>query len=128
MLEDKGQGLVGVIEDDDVSRFALGRLLQAGGFEPALFESAEAFMASSPKRDWLCLIVDVQLTGMSGVDLQERLRADGSDVPIIMATGNRADLIRARAEKAGCAAFLWKPFSPDTVLSLLASIPPRSQT
>jgi two-component system response regulator FixJ len=128
MLAEKRPGLVAVIEDDDVSRCALGRLLEAGGFEPALFESAEAFIAASPARDWLCLIVDVQLAGMSGLDLQQQLRADGSNVPVIIATGNRAEVIRKRAQDAGCAAFLWKPFSPDTVLSLLASITPRQHT
>jgi len=128
MRAEKMPGLVAVIEDDSVSRCALGRLLEAGGFEPALFDSAEAFIAASLERDWLCLIVDVQLAGMSGLDLQQRLRADGSDVPIIMVTGNRADVIRKRAQDAGCAAFLWKPFSPDTVLSLLASIEPRQHT
>ena len=101
---------------------ALGRLLQAGGFEPALFDSAETFVASPRNRKWLCLIVDVQLTGMSGIDLQRQLRAAGCDVPVIIITGNRADTVREHAKQAGCAAFLWKPFSGETILSLLGSI------
>ena len=74
MVDERQPAVVGVIEDDAVSRGALGRLLQAGGFEPALFDSAETFVASPRNRQWLCLIVDVQLTGMSGVDLQRQLR------------------------------------------------------
>ena len=110
MLTEGSPALVGVIEDDDVSRHALGRLLLAGGFEPALFDSAETFIASPPQRAFFCLIVDVHLTGMSGIDLQDRLRGQGSDVPVIMTTGDRRETIRARAERAGCTAFLWKPF------------------
>jgi FixJ family two-component response regulator len=126
MLDEKRPGLVAVIEDDNVSRAALGRLLRAGGFDPALFDSAETFIAARPDRPWLCLIVDVQLTGMSGIDLQRRLRGEGSKVPIIITTGNRGDLIRERAEQAGCEAFLWKPVSPDGLLAVLASIESHS--
>ena len=117
---------VAVIEDDEVARQALGRLLRAGGFEAALFDSAETFIAAQPTRDWLCLIVDVQLTGMSGIDLQRKLCGEGFDVPIIITTGNRAEVIRERAQQAGCAAFLWKPFGADAILSLLDSIAHRS--
>ena len=85
MLSEQSSGHVAVIEDDDIARSALGRLLHAGGFEPALFDSAESFIGAQPACcPWLCLIVDVQLTGMSGIDLQERLRAaklTGSDAP-----------------------------------------------
>jgi FixJ family two-component response regulator len=125
MSDDQGPAHVAVIEDDDLERGALGRLLQAGGFEPGLFESAETFIASEQKRTWLCLVVDVNQTGMSGIDLQQTLRAQGSAVPIIMTTGNKADAIRERAERIGCVAFLWKPFSAEALLSLLGSIADR---
>jgi FixJ family two-component response regulator len=123
MLDEPPLSLVAVIEDDDVSRSALGRLLQAGGFEPALFSSAETFIASRATRAWLCLIVDVHLTGMSGLDLQLRLRREGCEVPIVITTGDRADMIRERAQQTGCTAFLLKPFSGDTLLPLLRSLP-----
>ena len=128
MVDERQPAVVGVIEDDAGSRAALGRLLQAGGFEPALFDSAEAFVASPQNRQWLCLIVDVQLTGMSGIDLQRQLRAAGCDVPVIIMTGNRADTVREHAEQAGCAAFLWKPFSGETILALLGSIARDART
>ena len=122
MVDDCTSALVAVVEDDDVARCALGRLLKAAGFEPALFDSAETFIASRPTRALLCLIVDVHLTGMSGLELQRRLHGEGADVPIIVTTGDRADAIRDRAQQEGCAAFLWKPFSAETILALLGSI------
>ena len=121
MLDGGSAGLVAVIEDDESARAALGRVLQAGRFEAALFDSAEAFISSRPSAALLCLIVDVQLAGMSGLDLQMRLRSEGFEVPIIIITGNRTDAIRERAERGGCAAFLWKPFSAETLLTHLAS-------
>jgi FixJ family two-component response regulator len=123
MLGEPRSSLVAVIEDDAVSRSALGRLLQAGGFESALFSSAETFIGSRANRAWLCLIVDVHLPGMSGIDLQQRLHDEGSEVPIIITTGDRAEMIRARAQQAGCTAFLLKPFSGDAILPLLRSLP-----
>jgi FixJ family two-component response regulator len=128
MSDEQSQPHVGVIEDDDLERGALGRLLQAGGFEPALFESAETFIASRQTRSWLCLVVDVHLTGMSGIDLQRKLRDEGSAVPIIITTGNKADAIRERAEQAGCIAFLWKPFSGDAFLALVEAIADQTHT
>ena len=128
MPKESSPGLVAVVEDDEASRSAIARLLQAGGFEPVLFDSAETFMASPPSRAWLCLIVDVHLTGMSGLDLQHELHSKGSEVPIIVTTGDRADVIREQARQAGCAAFLWKPFSAETILGLLASIARQSRT
>ena len=128
VLDERRSAPVAVIEDDEISRGALARLLQAGGYESALFDSAETFIESPLSRAWLCLIVDVHLTGMSGIDLQQKLRSEGFDVPIIITTGNREDAIRERAQQAGCAAFLWKPYSAETILPLLASIARQSHT
>jgi FixJ family two-component response regulator len=125
MSTDQCLAHVAVIEDDDLERGALGRLLQASGYEPALFTSAETFIASRQTRTWLCLVVDVNLTGMSGIDLQQTLSDEGSAVPIIMTTGSRVDAIRERAQRAGCVAFLWKPFSADAILALVASVAGR---
>ena len=77
MVADPTVPLVVVIEDEKPSRDALGRLLKAGGFEPRLFDGAEAFLAVCRSTDPLCLIVDVHLGGMSGLDLQQHLRVAG---------------------------------------------------
>lgn len=121
MAEAANRRTVAVVEDDAPSRNALGRLLRAGGFEPALFDSAEAFIEAPPRAP-LCLILDVNLTGMSGTDLQGQLRRAGSPTPIIVTTALRDACIRDRAEENGCTAFLWKPFNSTTLLSLLGAI------
>jgi FixJ family two-component response regulator len=128
MADERRPPTVAVIEDDEVSRCALGRILRVAGFEPALYDSAEAFIAAPRTSSLRCLIVDVQLTGMSGIDLQTKLSAEGSEVPVIITTGNRADVIRRRAQQAGCAAFLWKPFCAETLLEIIAFLAPRSHT
>jgi FixJ family two-component response regulator len=128
MFDEQSAAHVAVIEDDDLERGALGRLLQVGGFEPDLFDSAETFIASRQDHDWLCIVVDVNLGGISGIDLQRQLRAEGSEVPIIMTTGNKVDAVRERAEQAGCVAFLWKPFTGDAILALVGSIADQTHT
>lgn len=120
MVDDRR--LVAVVEDDASARNALGRLLEAGGFETALFDSAESFIASRPPRECLCLVLDINLTGMSGIELQRRLHAEGSRVPIVMITGSRADIVRDHAERVGCLAFLLKPFSGESLLGVLTSL------
>ena len=129
MPEQREPGLVAVIEDDEMQRCAIARVLEAGGFASQLFDSAERFIAAPPARAPLCLIVDVQLPGISGLDLQRHLYFQGSTVPVVVITGNRADVIREQATQAGCAAFLWKPFSADAILAVLASLAkPQSHT
>jgi FixJ family two-component response regulator len=128
MSDASAGGLVAVVEDDADARSALGRLLDAAGFDHALFESAEAFLASKPDRECACLILDVQLSGMSGIDLQRRLRAEGSNAPVIVVTAHASEAIRERAEQSGCAAFLTKPFSGDSILALLRPLASRSRT
>ena len=120
-------GPVAIIEDDNDARGALGRLLDAAGFDHDLFESAESFLASKPDREWSCLILDVKLDGMSGIDLQRTLRSEGSNTPIIVITAHGSDAIREQAEQAGCAAFLTKPFNGDSILALLESLASRSR-
>src|SRR3954452_17050016 len=98
MGNEGGRGMVAVLDDDESARNALGRLLQVGGFEPALFDSAETFITSSDD-GWLCLVVGVRLTGLSGIELQRRLRGEGSQVPIVFIPANRADVVRECAQQ-----------------------------
>jgi FixJ family two-component response regulator len=122
MVEETQPPLVAVIEDDGPARIAMGRLLRAAGFDSLLFESAEAFIAAPLPRPPVCLILDVQLGGMSGIDLQQRLHGIGDAPPIIVTTGRREEAIRARAQRAGCAAFFWKPVIAETLLKTIESI------
>lgn len=109
--------VVAVVEDDFAVRKALGRLVQAGGFEPALFESAEAYIAASPTP--LCAIVDVSLRGMSGLELQEQLRTAGNGTPIIVITALHDASTRERAEKNGCLAFFLKPVDGNALVATI---------
>ncbi len=114
--------LVAIVEDDASSRTAMGRLLRAEGFDTALFDSAEAFMASPQVPSPACLILDVQLPGMSGIELQEQLRSEGRDLPVIITTGNREAHISERARLNGCARFFWKPLEAAPLLAAITSI------
>jgi FixJ family two-component response regulator len=123
MEESNPPVVVAVIEDDPPSRIALGRLLRAAGFEPALFESAEAYIAAAPTAT--CIVVDVQLPGMSGIELQQRLRAAGGAPPVIVTTCRREDAIRDRAQQNGCVAFFRKPIDGNALAATITTLAAR---
>ena len=111
--------LVVVIEDDPASQTTLARVLRAGGYEAAVYTSAEEFLASPPRSSPLGLLLDVDLGGMSGLDLQRRLKDDGSTTPVIIITAFDDARSRAQAERLGCVAYLRKPCEARTILALL---------
>jgi FixJ family two-component response regulator len=113
--------LVVLIDDDANERKALGRVLRAGGFLVALYASAEEYLASPPAERPVCLLLDVQLEGMSGLDLQEQLSARESTIPVIVITASDDQRTRERAEDAGCIAFLQKPFRGRLLLDVVRS-------
>jgi FixJ family two-component response regulator len=115
--------LVVVIEDDAASRTTLARVMRAGGYEAAMYESAEAFLSSPPHSPPLALLLDLHLGGMSGLDLQRRLRSQGSSVPVIIITGFDHARSREQAEHLGCLAYLSKPCEAGTILALLDGLP-----
>ncbi|MCW1750377.1 response regulator transcription factor [Rhizobium acaciae] len=101
---------VAVIDDDVSLRRSLGRLLNAYGFLVKEYASAEAFLARDPKTAIDCLVLDIDLGGMSGIDLQRRLKAEGTTLPVIFITALEPGAVKAEAEKAGCVAYLQKQF------------------
>jgi FixJ family two-component response regulator len=107
-----------VIEDDPGTQRTLARMLRAGGYDAAVFESAEAFLASPPPAP-LGLLLDVNLGGMSGLDLQRHLREEGSRVPVIVITAREDTRCQLEAESLGCFAYLRKPCEAGTILALL---------
>jgi FixJ family two-component response regulator len=113
---------VAVIEDDLATRKALGRILRAGGFEPLSYSSAEEFLASPPERLPACLVLDIGLGGMSGLDLQRRLKALGSTLSVIIMTGLDDAEVRAEAYQLGCVAYLSKESDEELLLGLIRSI------
>jgi len=110
---------VAVVDDDDGFCRALGRLLRAAGFEPAMYPSAETFLQDLARARVDCLVIDIHLGGMSGFDLQRHLAASGAPPPIIFMTGHDEPGTPERARKAGCVAFLRKPFVGNALLEAI---------
>jgi FixJ family two-component response regulator len=111
--------IVSIIDDDASVRAAVEGLVRSAGFVAFTFESAEGFLRSPRAEDSACLITDVQMPGMSGLDLQNRLIAQGSRIPIIFITAFPEQDIRNRAQAAGAIAFLEKPFDGGTMINLV---------
>jgi FixJ family two-component response regulator len=108
-----------VIEDDPASQRTLARVLRAGGYQAATYASAEEFLSSPPVSSPIGLLLDVHLGGMSGLDLQRRLRTEGSTIPVIIITAFDDPRGREQAERLGCVAYLRKPCEARTILDLL---------
>ena len=113
--------LVVVIEDDTDARIALGRVLRVSGYDVTSYASAEEFLALPPGRP-LCLLLDMQLEGMSGLELLRALRAGGATLPVIVITASDDALWRDETEQLGCVAYLRKPCQGQTLVTLLRSL------
>jgi FixJ family two-component response regulator len=111
--------MISIVEDDASVREATKGLVRSLGYSAATFASAEEYLRSERVRDTACLITDVQMPGMSGIDLQDRLIADGRRTPIIFVTAYPEERIRARALRAGAVGFLSKPFTDESLIECL---------
>ncbi|MGH9342165.1 MAG: response regulator transcription factor [Terriglobia bacterium] len=109
-------GVIAIVDDDEPLREALGSVLQAAGFAVVKFASAEEFLGSFVRMCIACLILDVRLPGMSGVELQRRIYDAGVSMPIIFVTAHGDDRLRDLLLRAGAAAFLAKPVRSDVLL------------
>jgi FixJ family two-component response regulator len=108
------------IIDDDVSvQRALRRLVQASGYQVMTCSSATEFLALTDLPHPICLVVDVRLPGMTGLDLQAALPAIGRDIPVVMISGHADTATILRALSAGAVSFLCKPFESETLLEAL---------
>jgi FixJ family two-component response regulator len=101
---------IAVVEDDPSMLQGLSRLLSAHGFRVVGFTSAESFLDDVAQSEAACLVVDIHLGGISGIDLKRRLIASGSDFPVIFMTAIDSEATRQEAVEAGCVAYLRKPF------------------
>lgn len=108
--------LISVIDDDESIRRTTPRLIESFGFRAAVFDSAESFLGSGHLSDTSCLIVDVHMPGMNGLQLQGQLAAAGFSIPIIFITARDDKECRRRAMQAGAIAFLGKPFGDEQLL------------
>jgi FixJ family two-component response regulator len=115
------ENLISIVDDDESVRRTTTLLIESFGFRAAAFESAETFLRSDHLHDTSCLIVDVQMPGMNGLQLQSHLAAAGCSIPIIFITAYESKDSRQRAMQAGAAAFLGKPFSDEQLLQIIGS-------
>ena len=111
--------LISIVDDDDSLRNSLNNLIRSVGFRAQGFSSAEAFLNSNQLHDTACLIVDVRMPGISGLDLQRRMVAANSRIPIVFITSHGDDNARTRALEAGAVDFLYKPFREEALLSAI---------
>jgi FixJ family two-component response regulator len=107
---------VAIVDDDESFARALGRLFRASGFGVCTYPSAEAFLASRTLPPPDCLVLDIQLGGMSGLDLQRQIRGVGFPAPIIFVTAHDAPNVREEAERDGCSAYFLKPVQGKAIL------------
>ena len=117
--------LICVVDDDQSMGRMLNRGLRTAGFDVAVFSSAEELLDSGRLEDSSCLILDVHLPGMTGVDLQHQLRESGSELPIILISCQADEQTAERALRAGAIGFFRKPFSIDRLLATIQTIEPQ---
>jgi len=120
--------IVFVVDDDISVRESLDLLIRTAGWQPQTYASAQAFLALPRTSVPSCLVLDMSLPDLTGLDLQQRLGAGRSDLPIIFITGHGDIPMTVRAMKAGAVEFLTKPFGDDALLSAIAGAIDRSRT
>jgi FixJ family two-component response regulator len=111
--------VISIIDDDPSVREATQSLIRSLGYDAQVFASAEEYLQSDHLNDSSCLITDLHMPGMSGTDLQDRLIADGHQIPIIFVTAYYEDRIRDRVMDAGAFGFLRKPFNDESLIACL---------
>ena len=108
--------LVAIVDDDESVRSALQGLMKAAGLPAQAFPTAEDFLSSGLQRKIACLIADIRMPGMSGLELQEKLNAERVRIPIIFITAHGDAKMRLQAMRAGAVEFLAKPFDDEVLL------------
>jgi FixJ family two-component response regulator len=111
--------MISIVDDDASVREATKALVRSLGYAAATFASGEAFLESDRLDDTSCLITDLQMPGMTGIELQRRLIAEGRHMPIIFVTASPEAQARSQALAAGATAFLRKPFGDETLIACL---------
>jgi FixJ family two-component response regulator len=114
-----GVPLISIVDDDDSLRNSLDNLIRSVGFQAQGFSSAEAFLGSSKAQDTACLILDMRLPGMNGLELQRQIVAANWRIPIIFITSHADGDAQARALEAGAVDYLYKPFREEQLLNAI---------
>jgi len=108
--------LIAIVDDDRSVQSALKDLMESAGLSARCFGSAEEFLESDERNQAACLVTDIRMPGMSGLDLQAKLKAEGSRVPIIFITAHSDVQMKTEAMSAGAVEFLSKPFDDEVLL------------
>ena len=118
--------LVAIVDDDKSIRNSTSDLLKAAGFTAAAFEDAESFLGWPTRASVACLVADMRMPGMSGLELYEALVAAGHAIPTVIITAHPEELTQSRARAAGISCYLSKPFAPDELLECVGEALARS--
>jgi FixJ family two-component response regulator len=116
MVTEEKHGLIAIVDDDDLMRNAVQGLLKSVGLPARAFASAEEFLLSGQQRQTACLIADIRMPGMSGLELQAKLNAERCRIPTIFITAHGDVKMRMQALRAGAVEFLAKPFDDEVLL------------
>ena len=119
--------LVVIVDDDQSLRNATRDLLKAAGFSTATFEDAESFLGSASRASAACLVADMRMPGMTGLELYQALVASGERIPTVIITAHPEELTQSRAREAGITCYLSKPFAPDDLLECVGEALAKSQ-
>jgi len=119
--------LVVIVDDDQWLRNATRDLLKAAGFSTATFADAESFLGSASRAAAACLIADMRMPGMTGVELYQALVASGDGIPTVIITAHPDELTQSRARDAGITCYLSKPFAPEDLLECVREALAKSQ-
>jgi FixJ family two-component response regulator len=125
-VTDPGRIQVAIVDDDESACRALARLLRAEGIQPAPYLSAETLLADRRRPLFDCLLLDIRMPGMSGLELHRQLRAAGDETPVIYITAHDEPETRAQALAAGCAAYFSKTADGQDVLGAIRHAAKRS--
>jgi len=113
--------LILVVDDDPSILGAVERLLRVHGFDAEVFSTVENFLARANISGATCLVLDIHLNGMSGIELRRRLTLSGIELPVIFITANDSETTRKAALEAGCVAYLPKPFPTKSLMAAIDS-------
>jgi len=116
-MQGQGKKLIAIVDDDESVQRALQDLIEADGLSARTFGSAEDFLESGLQCTAACLITDIRMPGMSGLELQAKIKADGCKIPIIFITAHGDAKVRVQAMREGAVDFLMKPFDDQMLLT-----------
>ena len=111
---------ISIVDDDELARDGIGALVESLGYNVVTFTSAEHYLRSDVIAETTCLITDMQMPGLSGLELQEALQSQGHQTPVIVITGYPNEKHRSRALENGAVGYLSKPFNEQTLIECLA--------